>query len=491
MGSAARVFDTVSTHNPHRKGAMTDSIRQAIASIEPAGLLQLDADLAIDAHGVASAPGSILLDIADLEHWQGKTQALPVASIRIIASGGPEVMPDNRGAHQRIRLPGVALLPGLVNAHAHLDLTGIGPRARDLHAPFSAWLDMIRRERPFGEEAITRAVLDGVEASIAGGVAAVGDIAGAAGGKPSLIPCRVLANAPLHGVSFVEFFGIGRGEARAYEAIEMIAALIRRPYERVRLGLSPHAPNTVGLAGYALALRIAAETASPICTHGAESLEERQFISEARGPQRALLETLGIWDDRMLREIGQGKSPIAHLGELLRAHPGMMTLIHANDASDSDLDLLRASRTPVVYCPRSVAYFGHERELGRHRWRDMLDAGIPVALGTDSIVSLAEGPDPLSSTRLSPLDEIRWLCRDRPPPQSAGILAEAKRLLAMATTTSASAIRLDPARATLQPGTRPFGITMVDIGEGPATLESTISRLLFGFGAPSLLFGGK
>ncbi|MEM1071543.1 MAG: amidohydrolase family protein [Planctomycetota bacterium] len=346
---------------------------------------------------------------------------------------------------RRIDRAGHVLLPGLVNAHTHLDLTSIGPMPHPPGATFADWIDRLRRLRPVDPAEIHNAVLLGAEFCLRGGVVAVGDIAGAVHGEPSLGAAEALAASPLAGTSFVEFFAIGTTEA---SRLEELARVLRReapswPRGHLRLGLQPHAPNTVAPSAYRESRSLARELGVPWVTHAAESPEERLFIAEARGPQRTLLEDLGLWNERLLHAFGSGRSPIEHLD---RALEGVLpACVHVHDASDTDIQRLAACDTPVIYCPRAGEYFRAQHAFGMHRYRDMLAAGITVALGTDSIVNL-----PSTTDRLSTLDEMRALWhRDRTDPST---------LLAMATVHGARAIGLEVARVTLAHGARPLGI---------------------------------
>lgn len=82
-----------------------------------------------------------------------------------------------------------------------------------------------------------------------------------------------------------------------------------------------------------------------------------------------------------------------------------MLVAHVNDATDEAIGILAGSRATVVYCPHASEYFGAHRHFGPHRYRDMLAAGVRVALGTDSIVNLPDGDG------LSVLEEMRLLYR--------------------------------------------------------------------------------
>lgn len=364
------------------------------------------------------------------------------------------------------------LLPGLVNAHTHLDLTNIGPRPHDPSRGFMPWIDMVRRERPTEQADITAAVRRGVSLCRAGGTVAVGDIAGAPRGIPSAVPFDTLAQAPLTSVSYLEFFAIGNGLQRGMEAmtdaaLPALGRYVAKRFENggfelsARLGLQPHAPNTVALAGYRHALDLAgAPRYLPLCTHLAESPEEREFIAHARGPQRDLLEALGLWNDAVASEIGRGLTPIEHLAPILataRSQWTPFTAVHCNDVSDSDLDILAGTGARVVYCPRSSDYFGAPERLGPHRYREMLARRIPVALGTDSIINLpAVAADPEFGS-ISVLDEMRHLhLRDG---------TDAATLFTMATLHGAAALSMPPANFQLAPGATPQSIIAIDISD--------------------------
>lgn len=408
--------------------------------------------LLIHAAGIADAaasspgPAAILLE---LPSPQTLTSPPHRGHLNVLAIGPLADVtrhPASAGA-TRIDRPDAILLPGLANAHTHLDLTHIGPRPNS--GGFLPFIDAVRAERRSEPEAIAQSVRDGVRLSLAGGVVAVGDIAGAPGGAPSLVPLQALADSPLFGVSFLEFFAMGPREPASLQRLRDILDAAPPPSSRVRLGLQPHAPYSASPAAY----RLATSLDLPLATHLAESPEELDFIAHARGPLRALLERLGAWDDAILPDLSQGLSPVAHLAPFLARRP--FVAAHVNHASDRDLDLLARAHAVVAYCPRASAYFHAHDHFGPHRYRDMLHAGIPVALGTDSIINLptqhASGPH----ARLSTLDDMRLLfARDHADPAD---------LLAMATIHGARALHLDPQRFLLRDHAQPLGLIAVPI----------------------------
>lgn len=288
----------------------------------------------------------------------------------------------------------VVLLPGLVNAHTHLELS----HARQGERPhsFGEWLLRIvsRRVSLSPDElraSVAAATAAGVGECLRFGVTTVGDIT-----RDASLTRPTLAKSPLNVVSFGEVQALAQ---RRSLLEERVAATIDPTFanEHLSIGISPHAPYTVEPEAYRRCVAAARERSMPICTHLAESPEEAQFLANHTGPLRELWEQLGAWDDAVPRWSG---SPV----ELARA-VGLLDvaplLAHVNYASEGDLDLLAASDASVVCCPRTHAYFGH----APHRWRDMIARGINVCIGTDS---RASSPD------LNLVDDLRLVHQHSP-----------------------------------------------------------------------------
>lgn len=439
------------------------------------GVWRLDAAGAFDAHGRSLAPASLLIRVGAVTPGPADSSW---ARIDLLAVGTPSDIdshPASAGA-QQLALADEVILPGLVNAHTHMDLTHLGPLEHDPAEGFVAWVDRIRAGRRVEDDAIASSVRRGIELVVKAGTVAAGDIAGAPRGVPTLIPWQTLGASPLAGVSYLETFGIGPGEAPAQRALaSVLDALTGPPIRagRVGLGLSPHAPNTVSRSMYRWVGARGQRLGLPICTHLAESPEERRFIAHGDGPQRELLERFGLWDQRVAADLGSGLHPVEHLAEFL-AEAAPVLAVHVNDATDRAIELLAAARARVVYCPRASAYFGACEHFGPHRYRDMLDAGITVAIGTDSIVNLPAGAE---HSGISVLDELRVLwSRDGGNPS---------QLLALATTAGARVLGLDPDAFVLAAGKRSAGLVAVDRADHAATLEGVLTsqhpaRLLLG-----------
>ncbi len=408
-------------------------------------LLRFNALAACDGTGLVVRPASVL------------AQRERSPSLRIIAIGRPREIDAHPAASKASTqdLPASVLTPALVNAHTHLDLTHIGPQPHDPSAGFVKWVDMVRSRRNTDPAQIAASVRRGIELSQTGGVVAVGDIAGAPAGIPNLTPYRTLQASPLRGTSYLEFFGIGTTTDKPRQLIHSALSEAVNSNSQIRLGLQPHAPNTVDLSLYQWAAEVAQRNNLPLSTHLAETPEEHEFIAHARGPQRQFLERMGMWADSILDHIGRGEHPVRHLRELLASFPFLVA--HVNDADDAAIETLARTQTSVAYCPRASAYFAAERHFGPHRYREMLSAGVNVALGTDSIINL---PARAAIHGMSTLDEARFLFqRDGTNPAT---------LLRMATINGAAALGIDSALFRLSSESHVAGLIAVDVAASGA-----------------------
>ena len=375
----------------------------------------------------------------------------------IISSGTPESVGEVSDA-TRIDLPGKLVMPALVNAHAHLDLTHIGPVPEA--GSFTDWISRLQTQRASDDDGIEASINQGIAYVIAGGTALVGDIAGV--GSP--IPVRTLRNSPLSGVSFLEVFGNGIRQTQAIEMMQKAIAEIEHDGRGVTLGLQPHSPYACGIDLY----KAVGKTGLPLSTHLAETPEEIQFTRSGDGPLADLLRQFGVWDASIGRS---GQHPVDRLKPIFSQTPCLAA--HLNYIDDHHLALLAAWPLSVAYCPRASAYFGHPRnDHDPHRYRDMLEAGINVALGTDSMLCLD------TPHRLSVLDDMRFLYhRDNTDP---------RLLLRMGTINGAIALGVESSRFTLDPGPV-AGLIALEIN--PESNLDPLRQILDGDAPPEWLSG--
>ncbi len=426
-----------------------------------ASLLRIDADSLADSRREISGGASLLLEFTTPSQPDGLPAGVRAADYRVLAAG-PRAEVDailtNRAAAsvERIDMPGCTLLPGLVNAHTHLNLTHIGALPFDREAGFLSFVKQVLSQRLTEPAAIANSVARGARLCLQGGVVAVGDIAGVANGQPTLAPTDALAASPLHGHAYIEFVAIGTSElANSANLITIMGEAATRRYERIRVGISPHAPYTVSPGTYENAIRTARHHGAAICTHLGENPEERTFIADATGPFRDLLDRLQLWNDNVAQAVGKKLTPLAHMRPLLERAANMQVLFlaaHVNDCDDIGLATLKRNRVSVVYSPRSSAYFANHEHFGPHRYRAMLARGINVCLGTDSVINLP-AENSADNGRISTWDEMRFLhARDATQPRD---------LLTMATVNGARALNLRPSAFTFTNGESLAGLIAV------------------------------
>jgi 5-methylthioadenosine/S-adenosylhomocysteine deaminase len=346
---------------------------------------------------------------------------------RIAAVGPVAALPAGEGVAVE-RFSGV-LMPGLVNLHTHLELTGLTARAEP--TDFPSWIAEVRslkaRRSAVGySEAAARGLQDAYAAGITT-VADTGDSGAVLG---------VLAQSSGSGVVYQEVFGPDPGgvdESRAgLEA--QLEALGRGAGGRVRLGVSPHAPYSVSAPLYRAVVDLARREGLPIAVHVAESRAETEFVVRGEGPFARAWRARGIPPLAEQARAATGsssiRSPVAWLDRLGVLGPETLC-IHAVQLDAEDVAVLAARKASIAHCPASNARHGH----GVAPLRALLDAGLAVGVGTDSVLSVG---------RLDPFLELRTARA------AAGL--DARSTLALATTGAARALGLEGEIGRLVPG---------------------------------------
>ena len=354
-----------------------------------------------------------------------------------IAAVGPDASVPRPARRDDVSLGHSALLPGLVNAHSHLELTALRGLVRDV--PFDAWIRTVRAIKYGVDPAIYRASARwGVLESFAAGITTSGDTGN------TLQAAAALADLGARGVAYHEIFGpdpkqCATAMAGLEEALQRLAQFAS---DRVAIGVSPHAPYTVSDELLRAATALAARRRLKTATHTAESEEERALVEQGTGP---------FADDLRSRGIPVEPKHTTTIGWLARA--GFLALkpllIHCVTASPDDLGRARRAGATAVHCPWSNAALGH----GRADFAAMRRLGLVVGVGTDSVVA-GGGHDLFTAARqaafglpagrgLSPRDLLRLLTADG----AAALRLEDVGTLTVGAWGDLTAVRVDTAAA--------------------------------------------
>jgi 5-methylthioadenosine/S-adenosylhomocysteine deaminase len=317
------------------------------------------------------------------------------------------------------RFPGAAILPGFVNAHAHLEYasyTGFGDGL-----DFGGWISLhLQRKLALSFEEIVAVARLGAAECLASGITTVMDASFSAASP------RACSELGLKAIVGLEVFGDDPDAAlRRFEELRAIAQPALS--DKVRLGISPHAPYTVSTEVYAAAR----ELGLPLVTHLAESADERAWLTRGEGRLNALGNVLLP---------PTGETGIRALARAQAIGTGTVAA-HCVDLEPDEIDLLASLDVAVAHCPRSNGYLG----CGIAPLTSLLAAGVRVGIGTDS---------PASAPSFDMFEELRTAvafarARERNPQ-----VLTAARALELATLGSARALGIGDEVGSLLPGKR-------------------------------------
>ena len=275
----------------------------------------------------------------------------------------------------------VAIMPALVNAHTHLELSYLRGKVPPTER-FLDWIRTIMSARRQYPDAADPRILDAARAAIAdahaSGTGLLGDISN------TLVTAPLLREAAMPAQIFYELlrFNVSDAESMTREARAKADAAASAD-GGVRVSLAPHAPYSVSPALFrAIRTDLDAHPGQVTSVHLGESAEETEFIRRGIGPWRTLLEELGVWTDAWMPP---GTSPAAYL-EQLGFLDRRVLAVHGVQLDGDDLDRLRARDMTIVSCPRSNQHVG----VGPPPLEAFYAMNVNVAFGTDS---LASAPD--------------------------------------------------------------------------------------------------
>jgi cytosine/adenosine deaminase-related metal-dependent hydrolase len=332
----------------------------------------------------------------------------------IIAEVSDRLQPDHRFAD-------AVILPGLVNAHTHLEYGSMSAMGDGL--PFSPWIEqlIVRKSGLVRDDYLAQSHA-GVHACLAGGVTTIADCSYA-----DTVAEAAIAQG-LRAIVYLEAFS-DQGDPAGLMA-GRLDALPSHPL--ITPGVSPHAPYTVTTDHYAQLVALARERGIPVATHLLESERDTQPLDDLAGVL--------------------GRDTVA---------------IHLVRADREAISLLAGLGVPAVHCPRSNALLG----CGTAPVPELLDAGVALGLGTDS---------PASALSFDMWDEMRaaiLVARARARRPDA---LSAERVLRMATIDGARAIGLAGSIGSLAPHKR-ADLTVLDLSATPfLPWEDPITAAVYG-----------
>ncbi len=333
-----------------------------------------------------------------------------------------------------------AIVPGLVNAHTHLEFSDLAAPLGAPGTPLPDWIRQVLAHRRVESVAMPEQIRRGLSECLAAGTTAVGEIATLDWRQDPV----VLADGPPAVCMFYESIAptTSRVAASTAAAEAFLSSQVRAPH--VWPGLSPHAPYTVHPKLLEALVDLSIRYQVPMAMHLAESREELELLRTRGGSFRALLNDLETWDPRPAARYPR---ILDYLQQLARAPRSLV--IHGNYLDGEERTFLadHADTMTVVYCPRTHHFFRHDP----YPLAEMLASGIAVALGTDS---RASNPD------LSLFEEMRFIVQHIPH-------FDPSTVLKLGTLAGARALGLDTQLGSLEPG-KMANLGVIDLAGGDA-----------------------
>ena len=334
---------------------------------------------------------------------------------------------DLRRSHGRatVDLGASILLPGLINAHCHLDYTDMAGKLSPAKQ-FSDWIKaMVAFKAQWSYTEFASSWLKGARMLLCSGTTTVVDVEAV----PELLP-EVHHVTPLRIISCLELLSVRSRQSAATLVNEAAHALQTLPVDR--RGLSPHAPYTTSSSLLREAARLARAHGWLFTIHVAESADEFEMFQQGSGAMFKWLEAQRDVSDC------DGRSPVQHLARNNVLGENCLA-VHANYLAEGDADLLAHSRTSVVHCPRSHVFFGHQA----FPFEKLSRCGVNICLGTDSLATVTKSrSEPFF---LSMFSEMRAVAKSIPA------LAP-EHIIRLATVNAAKAMGHKDELGVIQPG---------------------------------------
>ena len=340
-------------------------------------------------------------------------------------------------------LPGCAIIPGLVNAHTHLELTHfpswkVRKELDYLPKSYVEWIQqVVKIKRSLLPEELGHSLREGLRLCIESGTTAVGDILSDFSQVPHY------ADSPLSGRLFLE--ALGHDPVQCDALLERVEASLDGMRGALLRGISPHTPLTVSPYLFKKLQELSRRLGVPKAVHLSETVEEVSFMHDTTGAIATELYPMAHWSEYLPHPMRTTSTRyLDDLGVL----DASTLAVHAVHVTPTDVAVLKERGVSVVLCPRS-----NERLfVGCAPHHLLKSAGIPLALGTDSLAS---------NDSLSLWDEILFLQQLAPDQFSA------EELIAMATLGGARALGIEASTGSLEIGKRGDFLVFSGCAPGP------------------------
>jgi cytosine/adenosine deaminase-related metal-dependent hydrolase len=283
-----------------------------------------------------------------------------------------------------VDLGDVAVFPKPVNAHTHLEFSDCDTPIGEPGIELADWISQVITTR--GQVSVARRqhnIALGIEETARCQVALVGDIATPPSTYEATVHGEACSTPAI--VSFAEVLGMTaeRAEERFASANAHVTAIAsdRLPRQTLLPAISAHAPYSTPLEWIDRCVDHAHLQKIPLAIHLAESPAERRLLENGDGPLAEFLKRAGLW--RGDRFPFQADKPFQRLIERVGRAPRAL-LVHGNDLNAEEIkSIAEQKHVSVVFCPRTHHFFRHRP----YPLAEMINAGVRVALGTDSRAS--------------------------------------------------------------------------------------------------------
>jgi len=335
----------------------------------------------------------------------------------ILAVGPARKLIAEYPGHRVYHLKKAVLMPGLINLHTHLELPPLLDTIRA--KAFSEWvLDLIRTKKKLHGNDYEIAVENNIKTLIQTGTTTVGEIC-----THDISP-SLLKQSGLRGIIYHEIISM-----TPLSDLPRHSSIVSRPSSLMQSGISPHSPYTVSEPVLRALSRFSHKKNIRLAMHIAESKDETRLLHGKKSGLEKLYRLAG-WD---LDWAPRGDSSVEYLNSIGFLSPNLLA-VHTVQVTDKDIMVIKKSNMSIAHCPRS----NKETRVGRMPLKKLLDAGITVGLGTDSLAS---------SPSLNIWDEMRYAYHTH---RRDGITA--KDIFTLATIGGAKALGLHKELGTLEPG---------------------------------------